>query len=216
MEICRFVVSPIRANCYVLSESLDSGSKAVIVDPGDTALDDVFTYIDDHQFRVVANWNTHAHFDHVLGIDLVRNTYGCPSYLHPLGNARLARIPAEAQKWAQLQVPPLREADLCYEDGDMVTLGDESFTVWHTPGHSPDGVCLVGTSIALTGDTLFRGTVGRTDLDDSSPEAMEASLLRILAWSDELVLYPGHGQESTMREERDGNRFLRILSRGGV
>lgn len=213
MEIRGFVVSPIRSNCYVLSESLDKGAKAVIVDPGDRNLDEVLAYIDYHQFDVIANWNTHAHFDHVLGVDVIRDAFGCETYLHPVAAELWDGIPVAAMSWAQLETPQLRPIDRFYEDGDTVFLGDEMFTVWHTPGHSPDGVCLVGSTFALTGDTLFRATIGRTDLEESSPEAMDQSLERILAWDDQLALYPGHGASTMMEKERANNRFLRIAAR---
>lgn len=76
-------------------------------------------------------------------------------------------------------------------------------------------MCFVSDTLAITGDTLFKGTVGRTDLEESDPQAMEDSLRRILAWDDALQLYPGHGGDSTMLEEREKNRFLRIAARGG-
>ncbi|GMA59851.1 MBL fold metallo-hydrolase [Alicyclobacillus fastidiosus] len=215
MEVRRFVVSPLRSNCYVLSESLRPGSPAVIIDPGYDELEGVFEYIEQHGLRVVANWNTHAHFDHVLGVDLVRDKYHCPAYVHKADADIWARTPLNAMRWIGKECALLRTPDGYLADGDVLTLGSEAFTVWHTPGHSPGGVCFVGTSLAVTGDTLFKGTVGRTDLEESSPEAMEASLERILAWDDELLLYPGHGDETTMSEEREKNRFLRIAARGG-
>lgn len=216
MDVKRFVVSPIRSNCYVVSESLDKGADAVVVDPGDRQLDEVLAYIDGHEFNVIANWNTHAHFDHVLGVDDIRIEYGCETYLHPLAADMWDKIPDAAMTWAQLEVPPLKPIDAFYQDGDTLSLGDETFTVWHTPGHSPDGVCLVGRTFVLTGDTVFRGTVGRTDLDDSNQADMDASLVKILVWNDELVLYPGHGPSTTMAQERAANRFLRIAARKDV
>lgn len=208
MEICRFVVSPIQANCYILAESLERGAKAVIVDPGDIHLDPVFQFIDETGLRLVANWNTHAHLDHIIGADLVRERYGIPSYVH-IDDAEVWKHAHEAhQTFIGTPAPAVREPDQYVHDGDTFTIGDETFTVWHTPGHSPGSVCFVGSSLVLSGDTLFAGTVGRTDLDGSSPEDMERSLERILAWSDDLAIYPGHGHSTNMRTERANNRFL--------
>lgn len=215
MDIRRFVVSQIQANCYVVSESLDKGAHAVIIDPGDTRLDEVFAYIDEHQFHIVANWNTHAHFDHVLGVDHVRNTYHCPSYLHPDDEVVWDEVPARAQEWTGEQAAPLRKPDEYYSDGDEVRLGDEVFTVWHTPGHSPGGVCLVGREWVFTGDTLFRSTIGRTDLPHADKAAMDNSLTRLLTLPQHLVVYPGHGDFTTMEQEQAHNRYLRIARRGG-
>ncbi|WP_206918408.1 MBL fold metallo-hydrolase [Alicyclobacillus suci] len=215
MEIRRFVMGPLRSNCYVISESLVRGSLAVIVDPGDTYLDEVFAYVEEHGLRVVANWNTHAHFDHVVGVDLVRERYQCPSFVHVDDVEIWERTPANTLRWIGKEVPPLRAPDGLLRDGDELRLGSLKFTVWHTPGHSPGCVCFVSDTLAITGDTLFKGTVGRTDLEESDPQAMEDSLRRILVWDDALQLYPGHGGDSTMFEEREKNRFLRIAARGG-
>lgn len=213
MEVKSFVISPIQSNCYVISESLDPGAQAVVIDPGDTALDPVFQYIDAHQFKVVANWNTHAHFDHVLGVDVLRRQYHIPAYVHALDVGRWQDTPNSVATWLGTTAAALGEPDGFFADGDVLTLGDESFTVWHTPGHSPGSVCFVSSTMAFTGDTVFRGTVGRTDLVESDPQAMEDSLRRILTWSDALTLYPGHGPDTTMEQERQQNRFLRLAAR---
>ncbi|MFD1676904.1 MBL fold metallo-hydrolase [Alicyclobacillus fodiniaquatilis] len=216
MEIRRFVVNSIQANCYVLSESMDKGARAVVVDPGDTALDEIFSYIDAHGFQVIANWNTHAHYDHVVGVDLLRNRYHCPAYLHPEDQPVWDEVPNSYHAWTGQETGPLNPPDIPYREGDVVQLGEEAFRIWHTPGHSPGGVCLVGKDVAFTGDTIFKSTIGRTDLAHGDAAAMEQSLVRILDWPDELVLYPGHGDCSTLAREREHNRFLRIVARGGV
>ena len=208
MKIKSFVVSPVQSNCYVLSESDEAGSKAVIIDPGDINLQQVFDYIDEQGFQIIANWNTHAHFDHIMGVDIVRNRYNVPSYVHKADLPIWTELAQTVQAWIGQNVEPLNPPDGFFEDGDILCLGNDKFTVFHSPGHSPGSVCFVGTDIVFTGDTLFAGSIGRTDLPLSSGKAMFNSLKRLLEWQDHLVLYPGHMQSTTMERERRTNPFL--------
>nr|WP_242549117.1 MBL fold metallo-hydrolase [Alicyclobacillus mali (ex Roth et al. 2021)] len=214
VEIRRFVISPIQSNCYVLAESWERGANAVVIDPGDLALDPVFSFIDEVGLKLVANWNTHGHFDHVIGVDHLRQRYGVPSYLHRDDLVTWNRAPHWYRAYLADDAPDLRQPDAWLQDGDELTLGDETFTVWHTPGHSPGSVCLVGKRVVFSGDTLFAGTIGRVDLEGSDPGAMQASLKRILQWPDELEIYPGHGPATRMGHERKHNRFLLEVIQG--
>ncbi|MCL6626788.1 MBL fold metallo-hydrolase [Alicyclobacillus shizuokensis] len=213
MHVEAFVVSPFGSNCYVLAVAEDAGSPAVIVDPGDVSLDPVFAHIEEKGWRVTAVWNTHAHIDHVLGVDVVRQRYGVPAYVHRADLPLWQQVPEYAQMWLGRTVDKLAPPDAFYEDGDEVSLAGLTFSVWHTPGHSPGSVCLIGSELAFTGDTLFAGTIGRTDLPLSDAAAMEASLRRLLALDDGLQLYPGHMQSTSMAVERRTNPFLRSLAR---
>ncbi|MCL6516524.1 MBL fold metallo-hydrolase [Alicyclobacillus sp.] len=209
MRIQGFVISPFGSNCYVLAESEEPGARAVIVDPGDTAVEPVLDYVAQHRLAVQAIWNTHAHVDHVMGVDVVRDRLGVPAWLHPDDLPVWNEMPTSARMWLNQTVPPLRAPDHLWADGDVVKLGSLSFTVWHTPGHSPGSVCLIGEDIAFTGDTLFAGTIGRTDLPLSDPEAMRRSLQRLQALPDALLIYPGHMGSSTIGRERQTNPFFR-------
>jgi hydroxyacylglutathione hydrolase len=208
MKLASFVISPIGSNCYVLSESELAGSRAVIVDPGDTALEPVFAYIEANRFQLEAIWNTHGHFDHVMGVDLVRARYGVPAYLHAADVPVWDTMADVTQRWLQKRVEPLAPPDHLWSDGDVVELGSAQFQIWHTPGHSPGSVCFVGDEFTFTGDTLFAGSIGRTDFPLSSPVDMEQSLQRLLTLPDSTVIYPGHGHKSTIGEERKVNPFL--------
>lgn len=203
-----FQVSPLMSNCYVMSESDSRGAAAVIIDPGDTNLDPVFQHIDEHGLNVEAVWLTHAHFDHALGIDVARDRLGVPVFLHEADLSLLEAVPTQVRTWLGQEVPDLRGPDKLLQDGDILQLGPFEFEVWHTPGHAPGEICLVGDTIVLTGDTVFRGSIGRVDFPESSPEAMRKSLERILSWSDERVLYPGHMGSTTMAEERASIQFF--------
>ncbi|MCL6549044.1 MAG: MBL fold metallo-hydrolase [Alicyclobacillus sp.] len=213
MRLERFVVSAIGSNCYVLAEDPAVGNDAVIIDPGDVRLEEVFAYIEANQLQVRAVWATHAHFDHVLGVDVVRNRYHVPAWVHAADLPVWQDVHRAAQQWLGLQAEPLAPPDRLWQDGDVVRIGSETFTIWHTPGHSPGSVCLVNPAIAFTGDTLFAGTIGRTDLPLSDPDAMRRSLLRVRDLPDSATLYPGHGQETTITRELHANPFLQDVGR---
>ena len=211
MRLRAFVVSPIGSNCYVIAEDAAQGNQAVIVDPGDVSLDPVFDYIAKEHLEVVAVWNTHAHFDHVAGVDVVRNKFQVPAWVHADDLPLWDNLPAVMQQWLGKSVDALRAPDHFWKDGDVVALGQNKFTVWHTPGHSPGSVCLVGEQLVFTGDTLFAGSIGRTDLPLSDSQAMMKSLQRLLDLPDALELFPGHMQSTTMQRERMTNPFLRSV-----
>lgn len=208
VKLSSFVISPIGSNCYVLSENGQHGAKAVIIDPGDTHLAPVFDYITENQLNVVAVWNTHGHFDHVMGVDVVRDRYGVPAYLHMSDVPVWDSMSAITERWLHKHVAPLAPPDHLWSDGDMAELGGLCFEIWHTPGHSPGSICLVGEGIALTGDTLFAGSIGRTDFPLSSPVDMQKSLQRLLTLPDDTPIYPGHARASTLEVERKTNPFL--------
>ncbi|SFU78427.1 MBL fold metallo-hydrolase [Alicyclobacillus macrosporangiidus] len=210
MLIRSFVISPFGSNCYVLAEADEPGARAVIIDPGDTAVTPVLAFVEQHRLAVEAIWNTHAHVDHVMGVDVVRDRLSVPAWLHRADVPVWEAMPESAQRWLNQTVPPLRAPDAFWEDGDVVTLGDLRFTVWHTPGHSPGSVCLIGEKVAFTGDTLFAGTIGRTDLPLSDPAAMERSLRRLQGLPDDLTIYPGHMGTSTIGRERQANPFFQM------
>ncbi|MCL6547960.1 MAG: MBL fold metallo-hydrolase [Alicyclobacillus sp.] len=211
MRIATFVVSPIGSNCYVLAQDESEGRDAVIIDPGDTELEPVLRHIEEHGLHVVAVWNTHAHLDHVMGVDVIRHRLQVPAYVHKDDLPIWSTLAEQTRNWLGRAVPPLDPPDGYLEDGMELTLGRDTFRVWHTPGHSPGSVCFVHADLAFTGDTLFAGTIGRTDLPLSDPDAMQASLRRLLALPDHLTLYPGHMGPTTMSAERRANPFLRGL-----
>ena len=209
MKIQSFVVSPFASNCYVLSLDAEEGRDAVIIDPGDTALEAVFRYIEENGLQVQAIWNTHAHLDHVMGVDVVRDRYGVQAFVHGDDLPVWDGLAQSARNWLSKEVSPLASPDGLWADGDEVSLGSHKFRIWHTPGHSPGSVCLVGDEVAFTGDTLFAGTIGRTDLPLSDASAMQTSLQKLLALPDGLQLFPGHMNPTSMAHERNTNPFLR-------
>lgn len=208
MKIKSFVLSPFQSNCYVVSVDPEEGREAVVIDPGDTDLEAVFQYIEDHQLEMKAIWNTHAHLDHVMGVDVFRDRFQVPAYVHAHDLVLWQSVAEMARNWLGKVALPLREPDGLWQDEDAVWLGRHRFRIWHTPGHSPGSICLVGDDVGFTGDTLFAGTIGRTDLPLSSPQAMDQSLHKLASLPDSLLIYPGHMQPSTIERERSTNPFF--------
>ena len=199
-------------NCYLVA---DPGTgEAAIVDPGEeTAL---FTARLAHEgWTLRAIWLTHAHLDHVAGVAAMRAP-GVPVFLHPADRALYDSFPAQARAFGlDGTAPPAPDRELA--DGGSVSVGSCAFSVIHTPGHSPGGVCLVGHGMALVGDTLFAGSIGRTDLPGGDLEALLTSIHeRLFALPDDTVVYSGHGPATTIGEERRSNPFVGAAAgRGG-
>jgi glyoxylase-like metal-dependent hydrolase (beta-lactamase superfamily II) len=209
MIVVPFVLGPFQENCYVVTDP-DSGATA-IVDPGADG-DRLVAEIERLKHDVVAIWVTHAHVDHIGAIATVKRRWNVPVYLHPLDQP-LYRVGC---RQAQLYGIPYEEppvADRGFAEGEDVDLGKLKVSVMHTPGHSPGHVVLYADGKALVGDCLFAGSVGRTDLPFSNAEQLEASLARIAALPAETVIYPGHGDTSTIGEERVSNPFLNGTAR---
>jgi glyoxylase-like metal-dependent hydrolase (beta-lactamase superfamily II) len=152
--------------------------------------------------------NTHAHYDHVAGMAAAQAELGGDYYLHPADRPLLARLREQGDMFGFPRAgPPAVIHDLA--DGQRLALGEESLEVIHTPGHSPGGVCFRSGGELWVGDTLFAGSVGRTDLPGGSFEQLLRSVrTRLFPLGDELRAWPGHGPETTLGEERLHNPFV--------
>lgn len=211
LQIKTFVLSPLRSNCYILSEADEAGASAIIIDPGDTEVQPVIDYVESRGLQVKAVWATHAHFDHVMGVDIIRQKLSVPAYVHAADMPLWRETHQAAKQWLGKDISVLSDPDGTITDGDVLRCGDLSFQVWHTPGHSPGGVCLISETVAFTGDTLFARSVGRTDLPGGSFAVLSTSLKRLLELPDDITIYPGHMGTSTIGLERQMNPFLRDL-----
>lgn len=193
----------IGTNCYIFGD--EKTKKCAVVDPGDDG-DRVAKVIRDAGLEPVCILLTHSHFDHILGIPGLREAYpGLPVYCHP------ADIPAETQhETFGMQVPTVTAfGDITpYNDGDKVTVGPMTAEVLHTPGHTPGSVSLRVGDVLFTGDTLFRGSMGRTDLPGGSYQDIMASLRRLGNLPGDYQVKPGHEGDTTMDRERHFNYYL--------
>ncbi|MGH7605880.1 MAG: MBL fold metallo-hydrolase [Gemmatimonadales bacterium] len=193
-------------NSYLV---VDEPARAcAIVDPGEEA-GLILHKVAETGATAVAIWLTHAHLDHVLGVERVAIETGAPVWLHPSERPLYDAVPQQAA-WFGLPVPPrLPPPDRAWAHGETVRLGGLRFQVRHTPGHSPGSVCLVGEGIAFVGDVLFAGSIGRADLAGGDFDTLMASIEReLLSLPDATIVYSGHGPETTIGRERGTNPFL--------
>ncbi len=201
MIIEAFTVGMLQTNCYVASDK--ETREAIIVDPGlDYVVEaqPIFNYIEKEQLKIKFIVNTHGHADHINGDATMQKRYAVPICIH--------RLDASFLETLEKHDAP---SNILLNDGDTVKFGSVNLKVLHTPGHTMGSICLVGDKTMFSGDTLFAGSIGRTDFPESSPEDMEASLHKLLGLPDELLVYPGHGEVTLMGQEKRVNFFLRSL-----
>ena len=193
-------------NCYLIVA--EQAGACAIVDPGEEA-GLILHKVAETGTKPVAIWLTHAHLDHVLGVARVSAETGAPVWLHPADRPLYDAVPEQAA-WFGLAAPPgLPAPDHDMVHGAELAVGELRFAVRHTPGHSPGSVCLIGPGIAFSGDVLFAGSIGRTDLPGGDFETLIGSIEReLLPLPDDTILYSGHGPESTIGRERRTNPFL--------
>lgn len=213
MKIVQIPNGMFAENCYVVVD--EQASECAIVDPGEEA-GLILHKVKETGATPVAIWLTHAHLDHVLGVPKVAADTGAPVWLHPADRPLYDAVPDQAA-WFGLALPerlPAPDHDLAH--GARLSVGELSFEVRHAPGHSPGSVCLVGPGVALGGDVLFAGSIGRTDLPGGDFETLIASIEReLLPLPDDTILYSGHGPETTIGRERHTNPFLTGVYRIG-
>jgi hydroxyacylglutathione hydrolase len=212
IEIVALANGQFAENCYLVG---DRGTRrAVIVDPGEEP--QLFlAELDTRGWTLQAIWLTHAHVDHIMGVGAVKAATGVPILLHPADRALYDALPRQGE-WMglPLEVPPPPEAEL--SDGQVLVVGTHEFLVRHTPGHSPGSVSFVGHGLVLSGDVLFNGSIGRTDLPGGDLSALMQSIHGvILTLPDSTVIHSGHGPETTVGLERMTNPFLTGAFRHG-
>lgn len=181
--------------------------KAILVDPGG-GVEEMLATARQEGLDVELIVLTHAHLDHVDGVARAKRETGAPVLLHPADEPLYHAAPAQAG-WFGVHVEPPPPIDRYLEDGGIVRFGGCELRVRHTPGHSPGHVILVGDGVALVGDVVFAGSIGRTDLPGGDfQQLMQSIRTHVLTLPDETVLYCGHGPETTVGHERVANPFL--------
>jgi glyoxylase-like metal-dependent hydrolase (beta-lactamase superfamily II) len=192
-------------NCYLVVD--EQAGECVVVDPGEEA-GLILHKLAATGAKPIAIWLTHAHIDHVLGVPRVAAETGVPVWLHPADRPLYDAVPEQAA-WFGLHAPALPPPDRALAHGDTVRVGDVTFGVRHTPGHSPGSVSFVGPGVVLGGDVLFAGSIGRTDLPGGDFDTLIASIEReLLSLPEATIVYTGHGPETTVGHERRSNPFL--------
>jgi len=201
-------VGPLQCNCSIIGD--EGTHEAMVIDPGDN-IDEIVAILNEHKLQVKQIVITHAHIDHVGGAMKLRAQTGAPILLNQNDYALLKMLDVQAA-WLGMKPPGAVEIEHAIKDGEKVEAGRLTANVLHTPGHTEGSVCLYfpAEKMLIAGDTLFAGSIGRTDLPGGSYQKIMRSLHdRVLALPDETVVIPGHGPSSTIGDEREGNPFLK-------
>jgi glyoxylase-like metal-dependent hydrolase (beta-lactamase superfamily II) len=206
-----FPAGAFAANCYVVAPT--RGAECVIVDPGQDAQQGIDELLVRYRLKPIAVLLTHGHIDHMWSVAPVCGAKGIPAYVHP-DDRELLADPAKGLSLAVGQQLfggiTFTEPDDVRElaDGSALSLAGLDFTVRHTPGHTPGSVTFGSENGLFTGDLLFAGSIGRTDLPGGDDQAMLRSLARTLTLPDDTLVLPGHGPQTTIGAERRTNPFL--------
>jgi len=218
VSIEKVVVGPWTTNCYLVV--IDGGSSTVVIDPGFGAFGTANARLDDNGQTLAGVVSTHGHVDHIADAARLANDAGVPMWLHG-GDDFMATTPSAGigSQSAPLIISllgrdalPAASQRVDLVESDAIEVAGLRFGVHHTPGHTPGSVVLTlddgGEPVAFTGDTLFAGSIGRTDLPGGDMTALKASLRRLLALDDETRILPGHGPSTTLGRERRRNPYL--------
>jgi glyoxylase-like metal-dependent hydrolase (beta-lactamase superfamily II) len=204
-------VGPLQCNCSVIGD--DVSHEAIVIDPGDD-IEDVLAIVRKHKLQVKHIVITHAHIDHVGGAMKMRAATGAPILLNQNDYALLKMLDEQAA-WIGMDSPGKVDIDQSVGQADTIKAGSLVADVIHTPGHTEGSVCLYFPTEKklIAGDTLFAGSIGRTDLPGGSMQKILRSLQdKVLALPDETIVVPGHGPLTTIGEERESNPFLTKLT----
>ena len=202
-----FPVGPLHCNCTIVGDEVTH--EAMVVDPGDN-IPEILSRLQKHGLTLRQIVVTHAHIDHVGGAVLLRKLTGAPVVMNQQDLGLLGMMEMQAG-WLGVPTPEVAPPDASAEDGLAIGLATLPAQVLHTPGHTPGSICLHFTDqdLLLAGDTLFAGSIGRTDLPGGDGHQILRSLRdRLLVLPDVTRVIPGHGQETTIGEERQSNPFL--------
>ena len=201
MLIVTLPVGYLETNCYIVTD--EETLKCAIIDPGADS-NTILDYIESNKLKPEAIFVTHGHFDHIMALDAVMDETSAPAYI----NKKEAPISIHKKAKISDTLPKLRS----YAEGDVIKVGALEFTVYETPGHSLDSVTLKCGAALFTGDTLFRDSCGRTDLEGGDMEVLLNSLRRLSEMEGDYEVYPGHAGSSTLNRERSFNYYMKYAN----
>ncbi len=204
VRILTLTQTALEANCHLVACA--ATGEAIVIDCGEDA-DEVLEVAEAEELKLVRLLATHGHADHIGGFADLQEKTGLPLAIHP-GDREMAESRQVGIVVFLGTIPPAPTIDEELVDGQEIRFGEACLRVMHTPGHSPGSVCFLGESILISGDTLFAGSVGRTDLPGGSETELRASLERIARLDPSLLVFPGHLSHTTLERELRTNPFL--------
>lgn len=205
MKILKFSVGVMMTNCYFLVDT--ETMRCALVDPGDDA-EMLLGKIAEKGLTVEKILLTHAHFDHIMALPQIRKATGAPLYVHSEDKELLLDNEKNCmRRFGEVDLP-MDPPEFTFEDGEVIPIGKDSVTVMHTPGHTRGSCCFIAGEEMLTGDTLFRGCIGRHDLWGGSYATLSASLEKLKGLETDYKIYPGHGTTSRLFFEKENNIYL--------
>jgi hydroxyacylglutathione hydrolase len=213
LTVQSFTFNPVQENTYVVyNEKKD----CCIIDPGcyfASEEAELKAFIEENELNPIRLLNTHCHLDHIFGNRFVQKTWGLSLHLSRLEVPVLEFGPASGEAW-QLPFDNYEGEFIFIDEGDTVAIGDENFEVLFTPGHSPGSLSFYSPNnkFIISGDVLFEGSIGRTDLPGGDFNLLEESIrLKLYTLDSEVVVYPGHGNSTTIGDERKTNPFVKMI-----
>lgn len=204
VDVVLFQTDLLDANCYLV---INQGY-AIVIDP--SGIDMKFIeYINNHKAKLTGIIDTHGHIDHIMGNGLVKQNTNATLMIHEADSEYLTNPDLNLSIVVLGKEYTGPDPDRLLQDGDQIKLGDQSIEIMHTPGHTPGGICLKGPGFLISGDTLFQSSIGRSDLPGGNPVKLKASIDKLKMLHKETVVYPGHGESTTIKRELKMNPFMR-------
>jgi glyoxylase-like metal-dependent hydrolase (beta-lactamase superfamily II) len=200
-------VGILQCNCSIFGD--EQSHQAIVIDPGDN-IDEILALLAKHSLQVQAIVITHAHIDHIGGAAKLKAATGAPVYMNQNDQSLYDHLDVQAS-WLDMPTPARTAIDMEAREGDALALGDAVFHVLHTPGHTQGSISLwiPAENKVIAGDTLFRDSIGRTDLPGGDGRQILKSIHnKLLTLPDDAIVVPGHGPNTTIRREKDRNPFL--------
>lgn len=207
MIVKSLAVGPIMANCFIAG--CEDTHEAVVIDPGDEA-DRILLSLAESKLKLKYILNTHGHFDHVAANKKMKDATGADLIIHALDAPMLGQISASATMWG-LSADDSPPPDRTVAEGDIINFGNLSLKVIHTPGHTQGGISFYADGCVFVGDTLFAGSIGRTDFEGGNFETLIASIReKLFRLADDTRVLTGHGPETTIGSEKQYNPFAKL------
>ncbi len=204
MKIEKLVVGQLQTNCYLVWD--EKSKEAIIIDPADDG-DFIIRRIQDLELKPKLIVVTHGHVDHILAVTELKLAFKIPFWMHKADLFLVKKVQSAARYWFRVEADPPPKVDKFIKEGDEIKFGQEKLKVIETPGHSPGGVSFLNRGVVFDGDTLFKQGIGRYDFSYASKEDLFDSIEKLFKLPGETIVYPGHGPETTIEEEKKIFRF---------